>query len=65
MGVRPIKDEAVLGVDIGTSSSKGVLLTLDGLLLATAVREHAAERPLPVHVEMDADVWWSELVAIA
>lgn len=65
MGVRPIKDEAVLGVDIGTSSSKGVLLTLDGLLLATAVREHAVERPLPGHVEMDADVWWSELVAIA
>lgn len=64
MGVSPINHEAVLGVDIGTSSSKGVLVTPGGRLLATAVREHDVERPRAGHVEMDAELWWSELVGI-
>ncbi|WP_369205001.1 FGGY-family carbohydrate kinase [Streptomyces sp. PU-14G] len=56
---------AVLGVDIGTSSSKGVLVAPDGTLLRSAVREHAVDRPAPGHVEMDADVWWSEFVSLS
>lgn len=56
---------AVLGVDIGTSSSKGVLVALDGKVIATAVREHEVSRPRPGHVEMDATVWWQEFVSIA
>lgn len=55
---------AVIGVDIGTSSSKGVLVSLDGTVLATAVRDHAVSRPAPGHVEMDADLWWTEAVGI-
>lgn len=55
---------AVVGVDIGTSSSKGVLVGLDGRVLATAVREHAVDRPRPGWVEMAAGVWWDEMVAI-
>ncbi|WP_052868070.1 FGGY-family carbohydrate kinase [Streptomyces niger] len=51
---------AVIGVDIGTSSSKGVLVGPDGTLLRSAVREHAVDRPAPGHVEMDAAVWWEE-----
>ena len=47
-------EEAVLGVDIGTSSAKGVLVALDGTILRTATREHTVERPAPGHVEMDA-----------
>lgn len=54
-----------LGVDIGTSSSKGVLVTADGEILRTAVREHTVQRPAPGHVEMDAEVWWREFVQIA
>jgi xylulokinase len=61
----PQLDEAVLGVDVGTSSTKGALATLDGRLIATATRPHAVDRPRPGHVEMDAAVWWAELVAIA
>lgn len=53
---------AVVGVDIGTSSSKGVLVSLDGVLLATATREHRVDRPAPGQVEMDARLWWSEFV---
>ncbi|MFJ9586087.1 FGGY-family carbohydrate kinase [Streptomyces acidicola] len=55
----------VLGVDIGTSSSKGVLVGDDGTVLATAVRPHAVSRPRPGHVEMDARVWWDEFVSLA
>jgi xylulokinase len=62
---RAVADEAVLGVDIGTSSSKGVLVSLEGRLLATATRDHAVERPSPGHVEMDGELWWSEFSAIS
>ena len=56
--------EAVLGVDIGTSSSKGVLVGLGGQILATAVRGHDVSRPEPGHVEMDAATWWREFTDI-
>ncbi|MER6125496.1 FGGY-family carbohydrate kinase [Streptomyces sp. NPDC001795] len=55
----------VLGVDIGTSSSKGVLVGADGTVLGTAVRPHAVSRPRPGHVEMDARVWWDEFASLA
>ncbi|AJE39249.1 FGGY-family carbohydrate kinase [Streptomyces nodosus] len=55
----------VLGVDIGTSSSKGVLVAADGTVLATAVRPHTVSRPRPGHVEMDAGLWWDEFVSLA
>ncbi|KAE8766125.1 FGGY-family carbohydrate kinase [Georgenia thermotolerans] len=54
-----------LGVDIGTSSSKGVLVAEDGDILRTAVREHAVSRPAPGHVEMDGELWWAEFVELA
>ncbi|MFD9445839.1 FGGY-family carbohydrate kinase [Streptomyces sp. NPDC060006] len=54
----------VLGVDIGTSSSKGVLVDDDGTVLATAVRPHTVDRPRPGHVEMDAPVWWEEFASL-
>jgi len=56
--------DAVLGVDIGTSSSKGVLVDLAGTILASATREHSVDRPAPGHVEMDAEVWWEEFVDV-
>ncbi|MBN9101722.1 MULTISPECIES: FGGY-family carbohydrate kinase [unclassified Pseudonocardia] len=53
-----------LGVDVGTGSTKGVLVDGSGTVLATAVRPHTVSRPHPGHVEMDADVWWDEFVSI-
>ncbi|MCW7941228.1 sugar kinase [Streptomyces hygroscopicus] len=55
----------VLGVDIGTSSSKGVLVGADGTVLGTAVRPHTVSRPRPGHVEMDAHLWWDEFASLA
>lgn len=56
---------AVIGVDIGTSSSKGVLVTPSGEIIRSAVREHVVDRPEPGRVEMSADVWWQEFCEIA
>lgn len=54
----------IIGVDVGTSSTKGVLVDVNGGVLASASREHAVDRPAPGHVEMDANLWWGELVSI-
>ncbi|MEZ3160807.1 FGGY family carbohydrate kinase [Microbacterium sp. BWT-B31] len=53
-----------LGVDIGTSSSKGVLVTEDGRVAASAAIEHQVARPRPGWVEMDADLWWAEFAEL-
>jgi xylulokinase len=56
----------LLGIDIGTSSTKGVLCTPDGNVLATAVLEHDTSFPHPGWAEHDADaLWWHDVVAIA
>ena len=62
-GSSPVR--AVLGVDIGTGSSKGVLVDLAGKVLASVTREHQVDRPQPGWVEMDAALWWEEFRSIA
>ncbi len=53
-----------LGVDIGTYSSKGVLVRPDGSLLAKHTVEHDLSLPRPGWVEHDAEgVWWHDFVA--
>lgn len=55
-----------IGVDIGTSSSKGVIVdSTTGEVLATSVVEHHVQRPKTGFVEMDGSIWWDEFVAIA
>lgn len=54
-----------LGVDVGTSSTKGVLVDAGGRILASATRAHDVQRPRAGWVEMDASVWWDEFVSIA
>lgn len=57
--------ELLLGIDIGTASSKGVLATPAGEVVATAEREHELSLPRPGWAEHDAEtVWWADLVAI-
>ncbi|WP_426187320.1 FGGY-family carbohydrate kinase [Microbacterium sp. TWP3-1-2b2] len=53
-----------LGVDIGTSSTKGVLVGADGTIAASATRAHDVDRPHTGWVEMDARIWWDEFVSI-
>jgi len=55
-----------LGIDIGTSSSKGVLTDTEGRIVARAERAHTVSTPYPGWVEHDAEnVWWADFVAIA
>lgn len=49
-----------IGVDIGTSSSKGVLVSATGSILGSVVFEHEVQRPQPGWVEMDGELWWNE-----
>src|SRR6059058_3755786 len=57
--------EFLLGVDIGTSSSKGMLAHPDGEIIATSERPHALSLPRPGWAEHDAEaVWWADSVAL-
>ena len=61
-----MKESYLLGVDIGTYSSKGVLVTLDGDVIASHVIPHDMSMPKPGHFEHDADdVWWHDFVEIS
>ena len=57
----------LLGVDIGTYSSKGVLVNAQtGGVVASHVIEHDLSLPRPGWVEHDADeIWWGEFAAIS
>ncbi|MGH3825375.1 MAG: FGGY-family carbohydrate kinase [Pseudonocardiaceae bacterium] len=57
---------ALLGVDIGTASSKGVLVRDDGTVLTTTTRAHEVSMPRPGWVEHDPQaVWWADFTAIS
>lgn len=59
--------DLLLGIDIGTASSKGVLVNAaDGTLVASAVRAHETATPHPGWFEHDAEtVWWRDVTGIA
>src|SRR5829696_100453 len=56
----------VLGIDIGTGSSKAVLARIDGSIVKSAVRHHEISLPRPGWAEMDAERdWWGEVAELA
>ena len=54
-----------LGIDVGTSSTKGVLTDRGGAVLDSVTIEHRVSFPRPGHVEFDAEVAWREVSEIA
>ncbi len=55
----------LVGVDIGTFESKGVITTLEGRVVTTAVTAHEMLVPRPGWAEHDAErVWWGDFVTI-
>ena len=56
----------LIGVDIGTGSSKGVLIEVtNGTVLAQSTIPHGVSLPYPGWVEQDAEkIWWGEFVQI-
>ena len=58
------KHRLLLGVDIGTNESKGVLIDESFRPIATFSVPHAMGNPQPNYFEMDAEIWWSDFCAI-
>lgn len=53
--------ELLMGIDIGTYSSKGVLTTPQGEILAMRTLEHGMSIPRPGWAEHDPEtIWWDE-----
>lgn len=52
-----------IGIDIGTTSVKSVLVDEAGLLVGTASRPLSVSRPHPGWSEQDPEDWWNAVVA--
>lgn len=58
--------DTLLGIDIGTGSTKGVLTDARGRVLATETLHHSMNLPHPGWAEFDAEaVWWHEICRIS
>ena len=59
-------DRLLLGIDIGSSSSKGVLVDLGGRIIAEHSVAHGFEMPQPGWAEQDAEaIWWGDFCIIS
>lgn len=57
--------EYLLGIDLGTASSKAVLTTPNGEVVAQATCAHSVDYPRPGWAEVDAEeVWWGDVVRL-
>jgi xylulokinase len=54
---------ALLGIDLGTSGVKAVLLGTDGDVLAEAASSYPVDTPRPGWAETDPMAWWRAVVA--
>ncbi|TVR90413.1 MAG: xylulose kinase [Trueperaceae bacterium] len=54
---------ALLGLDLGTSSVKALLLGLDGAVLGTHAVAYPDDRPRPGWSEQDPEAWWRSTCA--
>ncbi len=58
--------DLLLGIDIGSYSSKGVLVNRDGSVIAEAHTPHEISFPKPGFAEHDAEkVWWHDFLLLA
>lgn len=58
--------DLLLGIDLGTASSKAVVTTFDGRVVCSEMVPHQFTMPRPGWAEVDAElVWWSDVVALA
>ena len=54
----------LLGLDIGTTSTIGILITVDGRVLAMATRPATLSAPHPGWAEEDPEEWWANVCAL-
>ncbi len=48
----------LLGIDLGTSSLKTIVLSRDGMILASDAVDYQFDSPVPGFAEQDPQVWW-------
>ena len=51
-----------LGIDVGTSGTKALLIDAKARILATATAEHGISSPKPGWSEQNPDDWWTTTV---
>src|SRR5204863_7698780 len=49
---------ALVGVDVGTSSTKAIAIEPDGTIVGHAQAEYRVGMPQPGHAEQDPELWW-------
>src|SRR5439155_18592480 len=49
---------ALLGIDIGTSGTKTLLISEEGRILASATHEYPLSTPRPGWAEQEPEHWW-------
>lgn len=54
----------LLGIDLGTTNIKGIIMDEDGQIAASASKSHDLIFPGPNMVEQDARLWWSHSAEI-
>ena len=52
----------LLGIDVGTSGTKALLIAADGQVIASAVEEYPLHTPRPLWAEQDPEDWWRATV---
>ena len=53
------KRQAVIAIDLGTSSVKVLLVSPTGEVIGRGSHPYPVSRPLPGYAEQDPDLWWS------
>jgi xylulokinase len=59
MNVRPF----LLGIDLGTSSVKALLIDVGGRVVGMGAAEYPIHHPQPDHAEQSPDEWWAATIA--
>ena len=54
-----------IGIDVGTSSTKALLVDSSGEVLASAREEYPMHRPHPGWAENDPDDWLRAVISVA
>lgn len=55
---------SLLGIDVGSSSCKGVVFDQEGRALATATRRYEITSPAPGRMEVDGSCFWDAITSI-
>ena len=48
-----------IGIDIGTTGAKAVLMDVNGVVVSTATNEYPMFTPHPLWAEQNPDDWWN------